>query len=69
MGLLQAQLKEMGGHLEGLEKERDFYFEKVSFCCVGFVGGWCDLISCFFWGGDGVDESVRWCGRSRRASK
>ncbi|KAE9394468.1 microtubule binding protein [Gymnopus androsaceus JB14] len=26
---LQAQLKEMGGHLEGLEKERDFYFEKL----------------------------------------
>lgn len=26
---LQAQLKEMSGHLEGLEKERDFYFEKV----------------------------------------
>ena len=26
---LQAQLKEMSTHLEGLEKERDFYFEKV----------------------------------------
>lgn len=22
-------MKEMSGHLEGLEKERDFYFEKV----------------------------------------
>lgn len=27
---LQAQLKEMSAHLEGLEKERDFYFAKVS---------------------------------------
>jgi len=26
---LQAQLKEMSTHLEGLEKERDFYFAKV----------------------------------------
>ncbi|KAJ4482581.1 calponin homology domain-containing protein [Lentinula aciculospora] len=26
---LTAQLKEMSGHLEGLEKERDFYFEKL----------------------------------------
>jgi len=26
---LQAQLKEMSAHLEGLEKERDFYFAKV----------------------------------------
>lgn len=26
---LQAQLKEMSTHLEGLEKERDFYFSKV----------------------------------------
>lgn len=28
---LQAQLKEMSAHLEGLEKERDFYFAKVLF--------------------------------------
>jgi len=28
---LQAQLKEMSAHLEGLEKERDFYFAKVRF--------------------------------------
>ncbi|KAF5380791.1 hypothetical protein D9757_007137 [Collybiopsis confluens] len=27
--LLQAQVKEMSVHLEGLEKERDFYFEKL----------------------------------------
>ena len=27
---LQAQLKEMSTHLEGLEKERDFYFAKVT---------------------------------------
>ncbi|KAF7968142.1 hypothetical protein HWV62_29953 [Athelia sp. TMB] len=26
---LQAQLREMGTHLEGLEKERDFYFSKL----------------------------------------
>lgn len=26
---LQAQLRDMSTHLEGLEKERDFYFEKV----------------------------------------
>jgi hypothetical protein len=28
---LQTQLKEMSAHLEGLEKERDFYFAKVFF--------------------------------------
>ncbi|KAG6811235.1 hypothetical protein H0H92_008405 [Tricholoma furcatifolium] len=27
--LLQNQVKELSGHLEGLEKERDFYFEKL----------------------------------------
>jgi len=27
---LQAQVRELSGHMEGLEKERDFYFEKVS---------------------------------------
>ena len=26
---LQNQLKEMSAHLEGLEKERDFYFDKL----------------------------------------
>ncbi|GBE85460.1 Microtubule integrity protein [Sparassis crispa] len=26
---LQTQLREMSGHLEGLEKERDFYFSKL----------------------------------------
>ncbi|KAJ8521690.1 hypothetical protein ONZ45_g1641 [Pleurotus djamor] len=26
---LQGQVKELSGHLEGLEKERDFYFEKL----------------------------------------
>jgi len=26
---LQSQVKELSTHLEGLEKERDFYFEKV----------------------------------------
>jgi microtubule-associated protein, RP/EB family len=26
---LQLQIKDLNGHLEGLEKERDFYFEKV----------------------------------------
>jgi RP/EB family microtubule-associated protein len=31
---LQAQVKELSTHLEGLEKERDFYFEKVR---VGFL--------------------------------
>lgn len=31
---LQAQVRELSGHLEGLEKERDFYFEKVwKRCC------------------------------------
>lgn len=37
---LQAQLKEVSAHLEGLEKERDFYFAKVrdlmSFLKFGF---------------------------------
>lgn len=27
---LQAQMREMSAHLEGLEKERDFYFAKAS---------------------------------------
>lgn len=32
---LQAQVRELSAHLEGLEKERDFYFEKVCFfVCV-----------------------------------
>lgn len=31
---LQVQLREMSGHLEGLEKERDFYFAKVHFLFV-----------------------------------
>jgi len=26
---LHAQIKDLSNHLEGLEKERDFYFEKV----------------------------------------
>lgn len=33
---LQAQLREMSTHLEGLEKERDFYFAKV---CILFIDG------------------------------
>jgi microtubule-associated protein, RP/EB family len=33
---LQAQLKEMSTHLEGLEKERDFYFAKVVFYPASF---------------------------------
>ena len=33
---LQAQLREMSTHLEGLEKERDFYFAKV---CNLFIDG------------------------------
>ena len=31
---LQTQLSEMSTHLEGLEKERDFYFSKV---CVEMI--------------------------------
>jgi len=43
---LQAQLKEMSTHLEGLEKERDFYFAKV--CIFSFLptGGGV-LLLCF----------------------
>ena len=33
---LQAQLKEMSTHLEGLEKERDFYFAKVCLTALYF---------------------------------
>ena len=42
---LTAQLREMNVHLEGLEKERDFYFAKVSFTrncpetLAGHLGG------------------------------
>jgi microtubule-associated protein, RP/EB family len=36
---LQMQVKELSGHLEGLEKERDFYFEKVC-SSVFFTFGW-----------------------------
>ena len=28
---LQSQIKDLSSHLEGLEKERDFYFEKVRY--------------------------------------
>lgn len=34
---LQAQLKEMSAHLEGLEKERDFYFAKVRVFALCFL--------------------------------
>ena len=34
---LQNQVKELSGHLEGLEKERDFYFEKVRLFACGTV--------------------------------
>ena len=33
---LQTQVRELSSHLEGLEKERDFYFEKVGFCFLLF---------------------------------
>ena len=36
---LQAQLKEMSAHLEGLEKERDFYFAKVIILPLSFHPG------------------------------
>ena len=39
---LQAQLKEMSAHLEGLEKERDFYFAKVTFASFLFC-----MVRCF----------------------
>ena len=36
---LQSQLREMNAHLEGLEKERDFYFAKVRRDRGGSVDG------------------------------
>lgn len=42
---LQAQLKEMSAHLEGLEKERDFYFAKVSWTYFWRRKAWCGEIS------------------------
>lgn len=33
---LQTQVKELSTHLEGLEKERDFYFEKVGVLIQSF---------------------------------
>ena len=46
---LQVQLKEMSAHLEGLEKERDFYFAKVYLLPCSFLP-WSGLLipcSCF----------------------
>lgn len=37
---LQAQLREMSTHLEGLEKERDFYFSKVCLRTYDFPAVW-----------------------------
>ena len=47
---LQVQLKEMSAHLEGLEKERDFYFAKVTSLFFSFFLPWSVLLipySCF----------------------
>jgi len=43
---LQAQLKEMSTHLEGLEKERDFYFAKV--CVFSFSLNEARVFLCVF---------------------
>jgi RP/EB family microtubule-associated protein len=43
---LQAQLREMSTHLEGLEKERDFYFSKV--CSMARMTRRWSLRVCFF---------------------
>ena len=43
---LQGQLKEMSAHLEGLEKERDFYFAKVIFYPLLFLPWSVVLILC-----------------------
>jgi RP/EB family microtubule-associated protein len=62
---LQAQLKEMSAHLEGLEKERDFYFAKVralfllneaSSCAHSFLS-----LSCAI--------SRSWCSNRRKNSQ
>ena len=42
---LQAQLKEMSTHLEGLEKERDFYFAKVCILLMAMYGRVCVLLT------------------------
>ena len=58
---LQAQLKEMSAHLEGLEKERDFYFAKVRFLeAVGMFA------SCLF---HSYAISRSWCNNRLRTSQ
>ena len=45
---LQSQVAEMTAHLDGLEKERDFYFAKVSYVILGITNGMYVLM--FFFG-------------------
>ena len=58
---LQAQLREMNVHLEGLEKERDFYFAKVSLFDMSplALGSLHSLCGCLWspWVGHFVDVS------------
>src|SRR6266850_505024 len=67
---LQAQLKEMSAHLEGLEKERDFYFAKVvlfSFLTrSGRLSFFC-AHSCF--SPHSYATSRSWCSNRRRISQ
>ena len=43
---LQGQVKELSSHLEGLEKERDFYFEKAGLMSTSLQRVLTTLISC-----------------------
>lgn len=48
---LQAQLREMSTHLEGLEKERDFYFAKVRGRALARACACADVVDfCFAFG-------------------
>lgn len=62
---LQGQLREMSTHLEGLEKERDFYFAKVRTCCLRFCRSRRRLLGTLLYIGPQNDVTYHSCATSR----